>query len=102
VSCPTSSFGGPAAAPRIVTYSSIDADCPPSLRAVAHCFAISGVSGRFQLLPATQIGPDAWECAARLAAFLEAEVARERRREENAKAAGEHKRTWWATRKGES
>jgi hypothetical protein len=89
-------------APRIVTYVSADSDCPPSMRAVAHTFAIDSESGRFQLLPATQVGPDAMECASRLAAFLEAEVARERRRAENATAAGERKRAWWATRRGES
>jgi hypothetical protein len=85
---------------RIVSYSSDDPDCPPSLRAVAHCFAKDRASGRSQLLPATQVGSDALECAARLAAFLEAEVARERHRAENAKAAGERKRSWWASRGG--
>jgi hypothetical protein len=84
--------------PRIITYVSDDPDCPRDLRAVAHCFSQAG--GRFQLLPATQVGPDASECAERLAAFLETEIARERRRAENATAMGERIRAYWATHRG--
>lgn len=79
---------------RVVTYVSSAPDTPPHQRTVAHCFDADG-----KLLPATQMGETAAECFAKLTAFMEAEVAMQKKIEANRRASAERMSAEWAARR---
>jgi hypothetical protein len=83
---------------KVFTYASSDPDCPPHLRAVAHCFEAR--RGRLlTLLPATQVAATEADARRILEAFLDAEVAKRHAAEASRKKVRAY---WDAKRAGAS